>query len=251
MQHRILISNLGYARHIDGTLLAHLLRSRRHLHTSQAIQKASLDAYKQIVQETRPDLCCLIEIDTGSFTSGGLNQFEYLANGFSLRDVSSKYAEGSKLAHFALTKGKCNGFMAARPYPFNRLYFSRGSKRLVYRIELEPALTLLFTHLALGQETRTQQLKELRALADLETGETLIAGDFNILAGLGELSVFVDDGRYTLLNHPERSTFTLFGRHYLLDLCLASAGAAPYAALQVINQPFSDHDALLVSLNRD
>jgi endonuclease/exonuclease/phosphatase family metal-dependent hydrolase len=139
----------------------------------------------------------------------------------------------SKLSKLPLTRGKCNGFMARRPYPFQLLYLSHGSKRLLYRIVLEEGLTLYFTHLALGKRTRTLQLKELRGLADNEPGDVLIAGDFNILAGLEELD-----------------TFTLMGRHYLLDLCIASRGAAAHTKVRIIDQPFSDHDALLVEVER-
>ncbi len=244
-----MISNLGYARDIDGSWLAHLTRSRRHIYTSHAVQKAALESYRCIVQKTKPDLCCLIEVDTGSFTSGGLNQFAYLAEGWPVTDVSSKYAPGSKLGMYGPTQGKCNGFMARHPYSFERLYFSRGSKRLLYRIALEEGLVLFFTHLALGQKTRTQQLKELRALADREAGEVLIGGDFNILAGLGELDVFLGDSKYCLMNDPECSTFTLMGRHYLLDLCIASRKIVPHVSLSIIDQPFSDHDMLLVNVD--
>ena len=249
MTHRILVSNLGYARDIDGTVLSHLRHSYRHFRTPVALQKASLDAYKKIIEETKPDLCCLIEIDTGSSTSGGFNQFEYLAHpDYPMRDVLSKYAVNSRLSGARLTRGKSNGFMASRPYGFERHYLSRGSKRLIYRIVLEDGLVLFFTHLSLKEKIRLQQIKELRALADKEEGDVLIAGDFNIFAGLRELEMFTGDGRYQLLNDAAHGTFTLFGKHYLLDICLASSNAVPRTSLTIIDQPFSDHDALLITV---
>jgi endonuclease/exonuclease/phosphatase family metal-dependent hydrolase len=251
MMHRILVSNLGYARGLDGSVIAHFRHIQRHFRTPMAFQKTALDAYKKIVEETNPDICCMIEIDTGSSTSCGFDQFEYLAHAdYPLRDVVCKYAVNSKLASFRLTRGKSNGFMASRPYNFTRHYLSRGSKRLLYRIELEEQLVLYFTHLSLKAETRIQQMKELRALADKEEGDVLIAGDFNILAGLSELKIFTGDGRYTLLNDSAHGTFTLFGKHYLLDICLATSHTVARTSIQVIDQPFSDHDALLITVEK-
>lgn len=251
MMHRILVSNLGYARDIDGTMLAHLRKSYRHLHTPPLLQKISLDTYKKIVEETNPDICCMIEIDTGSIASGGFDQFAYLAHpDYPVRDVVSKYAVKSRLANFWATRGKCNGFMAKHPYEFERIYLSFGSKRLLYRIVLEEGVVLFFTHLALKSDIRKQQIDELRMLADRETGDVLIAGDFNILAGLEELDVFTKDGRYELLNDSAHGTFTLFGKHYLLDICLVSRHTTARTSLQIIDQPFSDHDALLITVSK-
>lgn len=251
MMHRILVSNLGYARHIDGTIWAHLRHAYRHFRTPVAIQKASLDAYKKIIEEAGPDICCMIEIDTGSPTSSGFDQFDYLTCAdFPYRDVVSKYAVGSELADAWLTRGKSNSFMANRPYGFERHYLSLGSKRLLYRIMLEEGLVLYFTHLSLKSEVRLQQIKELRSFADKETGDVLIAGDFNILAGLGELEAFTGDGRYQLLNDSSQGTFTLFGKHYLLDICIASSHTVPRTSIEIIDQPFSDHDALLITVQK-
>ena len=251
MMHRILISNLGYARDIDGTMLAHLLHSYRHFRTPISLQKASLDAYKKIIEDTKPDLCCIIEVDTGSPTSGGFDQFEYLTHtDYPLRDVVSKYAPNSRLCEFWMTRGKSNGFMEKRPYDYKRIYLSLGSKRLLYRIVLEEGLVLFFTHLSLKKEVRLHQIKELRSLADKEVGDVLIAGDFNILAGLRELEIFTGDGRYQLLNDSSQGTFTLFTKHYLLDICLATSNVAARTSIAIIDQSFSDHDALLITVDR-
>ncbi len=250
MKHRILVSNLGYARDIDGTVLSHFLHIYRHFFTPIALQKSSLDAYKKIIAESNPDIYCMIEIDTGSPTSGGFDQFEYLAcPDYPLRDVVSKYAIHSRLADFWMTRGKSNGFMARKPYVFERQYLSMGSKRLLYRIVLEESLVLFFTHLSLKKDIRIKQIRELRMLADKEEGNVLIAGDFNILAGLSELDILTGDGCYQLLNDSTHGTFTLFGKHYLLDICLVSSKIAARISLTIIDQPFSDHDALLITVS--
>lgn len=246
---RILVSNIGYARGLDGGLVPHLLHSYRNVSTTVARQKKALDQYLAMVRKYDPDLCCIIEVDTGSLSSHWFNQFSYLCHHpYAHHDVTVKYVEGSRMAKYALTRGKSNGFMCKHPVEFSKQFFSCGSKRLVYRLELGEGRVMFFTHLALGEKTRTMQLKELRALADQEKGEVLIAGDFNILAGLEELDILVGDGRYELLNKPEDRTFRLFGNRYLLDICVASAALAKKAKLEIIDQPFSDHDALLITL---
>lgn len=249
MLHRILVSNLGYARDIDGSILRHLKHGLRHFRTSVFVQKNALDAYRQIIKDANPHLCCLIEVDTGSFTSGWFNQFSYLEDSaYILRDVVSKYAVDRQHHHLSAFHGKCNGIMANRLYAYERLYLACGSKRLLYRIVLEEGLTLFFTHLSLHRSIRLQQLKELRVFADKEKGDVLIAGDFNILAGVDELSVLCGDKKYRILNNPEEGTFTLFGKHYLLDVCIANCSAQSHFSVKVIDQPFSDHDALLVTV---
>ncbi len=251
MKHRILVSNIGYARDIDGALLTHFIRSHRHFYTTYYTQKTSLDTYLEIVKKLKPDICCMIEIDSGSFTSGGFNQFEYLIDSvYPFRDISSKYAIGGKLSNFFMTQGKSNGFMANREYEFERLYLSIGSKRLVYRIVLEKGLVLFFTHLSLKKIVRRQQMKELRIIADKENCDVIIAGDFNILAGIDEIDVFTGDGCYQLLNNPEEGTFSLFGKHYLLDLCIVSKSIVTQTSLQIIDQPFSDHDGLFIMVEK-
>lgn len=50
------------------------------------------------------------------------------------------------------------------------------------------------------------------------------------------------------MNDPAQATFRLFHRRYLLDLCIASADLAPCIQVRVIDQPYSDHDALLVKI---
>lgn len=250
-QYKILLSNLGYLRDVDGTAASHLAKSWRHVYCPLSVQYRSLAALRTIISEHNPDLICLLEIDTGSLTSGGLNQFALLSHDYPCHDVASKYDANSYLQRWSVTKGKSSAFLAKACHAFERIYFTSGTKRLVYRVEVSDSLAVFFTHLSLKEAVRRQQLRELKVLIEREARDVVVLGDFNILAGLGELDELTDGGRIRLMNDPTASTFQLFKKRYLLDVCLMSQNIGKNARVSVIPQSFSDHDAILAVVEAD
>jgi endonuclease/exonuclease/phosphatase family metal-dependent hydrolase len=247
---RILFSNLGYATGINGTLRQHAGKVFRHAFQTRAMQHKILAQFSKIIAETNPDLCCLVELDQGSIHSGYFNQMKALVSAqYPVFDIADKYGPQSHISNLLFHRGKSNGFLAKAPLVFERLYFEHGTKRLIYKIQLREELTLFFAHFSLTRKIRAKQFVEMKRLVEATAGDVLVFGDFNTLTGLGELKPLVEGDFLTLLNSPDMPTFRFHRWHHILDLCLVSSTLAPQSQLEVIAQPFSDHEALLLEIS--
>jgi endonuclease/exonuclease/phosphatase family metal-dependent hydrolase len=247
---RILFSNLGYARGIDGSLGHHVLRFPRNVYSSRTAQQKTLSRFKAMMLEHRPDLCCIVEIDRGSPHSSGLNQIECLTGpDYPFHDIADKYGEDSTLGRLPFHRGKSNGFLARRSLPFQRLYFKQGTKKLIYRLDLPGGTTLFFAHFSLNASVRAAQLTKMRQFADSVPGEAMILADFNIFEGFEELQPLIGDGALKVINREDEPTFRFHKRKLALDLCICSAPLATRTKTTILPQDFSDHAALLVEIN--
>lgn len=245
---KILLSNLGYARGINGCLIHHMRYAHRHVLCSELVQRQSLDQLAAIMQYEEPDICCFVEIDKGSFDTRSFNQLEHLlTDDYPYFDVENKYGESSILRTLAFTRGKSNAFIAREPHPFEKVYFDHGTKRLIYKIHFAKEITLFFAHFSLKKAVRQQQLLQTRDLMRDTEGEVIFMGDFNVLSGLEELAPLRDEG-LMLINKPDAPTFTFHMRRLVLDLCLCTPGVAARTSLRIIPQPYSDHAALLAEV---
>lgn len=248
---KILFSNVGYAKGIDGSLWQHLCYAGRHLYCRPNIQQKVLGQLSDIIATEDPDICCFVELDSGSFHSAYLNQLQPLLDTrYGLHDLADKYGENSWLGRMPLHRGKSNGFVAKSVEKFDKLYFTHGSKRLLYRILLADDVSLFFAHFSLQRKTRALQFAELKIWLEETNGPVIVMADFNILKGLAELDEFLQETGLVLLNSPDQPTFTFHTRKHVLDLCLCSPELAGGAKLRVIDQSFSDHDALLLEFGK-
>lgn len=248
MSFRILFSNLGYARGIDGSLWQHICRFNRHFYCSVPLQQQALSQARDIIRAEKPDLCCFVEIDQGSYHSAYFNQVKFLLDGdYRYFDVAEKYGPNSWLGRMPLHIGKSSAFMAKREFPFERRYFSSGSKRLIHHVDLPGGVSLFFTHFSLNGKIRARQFREMRALVQEKDRPVIIMADFNILRGFPELAPLLEGTGLKVMNRDKDYTFTLHRKAWVLDLCLCSESLVPALSLQIIPQPFSDHAALLVT----
>ncbi len=245
---KILFINLGYARGIDGRLSEHVRYAYRHFYCAPFTQKKSLKLLGELIEREAPDLCCFVEIDQGA-GGRGLNQLDTIKNDrYPFSDIENKYGRKSIFRSFALTAGKSNAFMARRNYDFEKLFFTRGIKRLVYKIRLDAGTTIFFAHFSLNRNVRAHQILEARNLMRQTQGEVIFLGDFNILSGLAEIEPLLDHGRFALLNPTDFPTFFFHKQQSVLDLCLCSAALADKVRLRILPQPFTDHAALILDL---
>jgi len=248
--YKILTSNLGYLRGINGQLVSHLVFAHRHIYCAPSVQKKSILQLAKLIETEDPDICCFMEIDQGSHDCGYFNQLEALLLNENYRyfHIENKYAPNSRLRQFAFTRGKSNAFISKKEYPHESIYFTHGTKRLVYKLQLKKNLTLFFAHFSLKKSVRARQLAEIRELIKTTSGETILLGDFNILTGLQELAPLLNQNNLKLLNKEDLPTFTFHRSQKVLDLCICSESLAPRMHLRVIPQPFSDHAALLAEI---
>lgn len=249
MSYRILFSNIGYAKGIDGSLRHHLGLFGRHFYCALPVQEQVLGQMKAVINEEKPDLCCFVEIDQGSLHAARYNQIEALIDReYRYHDIAGKYGQQSWLARMPLHEGKSNAFIAKHKTPYKRLYFSHGTKRLIYRIALPGGIYVFFAHFSLQKRIRALQLSEMRKLVDQTEGEVIVLADFNVMSGFGELSPLLEGSGLTILNNEEDYTFTFHNLSLALDLCICSKSIARRTGLKIIPQPFSDHAALLVEM---
>lgn len=244
---KILFSNLGYAKGISGSLAEHVAYGYRHVYQPPSLQRKVLQQFRHLLVERAPDLCCMVELDTGSLSSSYLNQWQSLMCAqYCYGDVANKYGETRWLSRLPFHGGKSNGFLARQHYDSKRLYFPYGSKRLIHSLDIGQGITLLFTHFSLRQEVRHKQLLHIAQLTkDME--KVILLADFNILKGPRELVPLQERG-FVMPAEQQAPTFRFHRWRPILDVCLCSAGLADRIRVHVIPQPFSDHAALLVEV---
>jgi endonuclease/exonuclease/phosphatase family metal-dependent hydrolase len=247
---KVLMSNLGHLRGISGSLTHHVLFAHRHFYCSAAVQENVWRQLTEIIGREHPDLCCFVEIEQAALHEANFCLLEDIAGeSYPFFDVENKYTHTSRLRRFPLTRGKSNAFLSKRNLPYQKLYFSQGAKRLVYKIELSPEVTLYFAHFSLNRQTRARQLQEAEQMIRQTSGEVIFLGDFNILSGFSELAPLLQDGDLILLNREEQPTFIFHYFRKVLDICICTKGIASKSQLQIIPQPFSDHAALLLEID--
>jgi endonuclease/exonuclease/phosphatase family metal-dependent hydrolase len=248
--YKILMSNIGYARGINGCLSQHIRYAGRYLYCSRKTQHDSLCALKKIIDKEKPDLGCLIEIDKGSYHLAYVNQLHAVIDDhYRYYDIQNKYGNESGLRYMPGSEGKCNAFFSNQELAFERIYFTHGTKRLIYKVNISSSITLFFTHFSLKRRVREKQFKELGELVKNTVGEVIIMGDFNIFKGFNELTPLLRETGLKLLSKEHEHTFTFHRNKLALDLCLCSENISDKAELKIIDQPFSDHAALLLRLD--
>lgn len=250
MPRRIFFSNIGYAKGIDGTLWQHFCRAGRHLYCSVPLQQQVLGQLRAILSEKRPDICCLVEVDRGSLHSAYYNQMDFLLQDtdYPFHDIADKYGVNNWLSRMPLHRGKSNAFLSRQELPFERLYFAKGSKRLIYKIQMEGNICLFFAHFSLNGAIRQLQFQELNRHIRTCPGEVMVMADFNIMQGFSELAPLLEGTDLKILNDEKNHTFRFHRRALALDLCLCSESLAARTRLSIIPQPFSDHAALLADI---
>lgn len=244
---KILFSNIGYARDINGALLQHVTRFGRHIYSPAQVQEKVMAQLKAIIAAEQPDICCLVEIEQGSFHSANFNQIQALMDDeYKFHDIANKYGQGNRVSRLPFLQSKSNAFLARHSYSFERLYFTHGTKRLVYRVAIDDDISLFFAHFSLNRKIRQKQFAEINKLARDSGKQVIIMADFNIMQGFKELECLLAGTNLKVMNKETDHTFIFYRKKLALDLCICSEGLAESAALKIIPQPFSDHAALLM-----
>lgn len=209
----------------------------------------NLERITGFLRELEPDLIGLIEVDQGSYRSGGRNQAELLAESLGhYHSHSIKYGEGSFWRHVPVLRKQGNAFLARdriRNETFH--FFARGMKRLVIELELEHVVVYL-VHLALGARARHHQLNDLYELVKKTAKPCLVAGDFNMLWGEREIDMFLAATKLQNANSGRLPTYPSKNPHRHLDFILYSKGIR-VRDFRVPPVPYSDHLPLVVDFD--
>ena len=204
-----------------------------------------LDGITRFIKAADPDIVGLVEVDTGSIRTGGVNQAEAIAQ--SLGHYSTyqcKYGTNSLNTLVPIVNKQANAFLAAPRVAGERFhYFDTGIKRLIIELELDD-LCVFLVHLSLKFRHRQTQLRHLFELVRASPKPVIVAGDFNTFWGAHEMSLFMEAAglrsanRDRLPSWPARRPrmeldFILHGREISVD------------AFSVADVTWSDHRPLI------
>ncbi|EAU41177.1 hypothetical protein FP2506_12959 [Fulvimarina pelagi HTCC2506] len=249
---RIVYANLGYLRGIDGSIRQHVGRFWRHVYTPLAAQTESIAQLTAKIKEFSPDLCCLVELDRGSITNRFFDQLPTI--GSELMPVSvahGKYGMRRPLSPFHVSYGKSNAFLAKRPVTATDRYLRDGRKKLVYDIRLQTetlAVRVLVVHLSLVENERARQIRELSHWVAEDHTSTIVVGDFNAFRGESELRPLLASGHLYHANKGMEPTFRFGPWRAALDTCLISEDLRNHAKITIVDQPYSDHQMLVMDV---
>lgn len=233
---RFVLYNIRYA---TGPRMHHYVRPSRR----------NLERIAGFLGDLEPDLVGLIEVDHGSYRSGGKNQSELLAETLGhYHSHSVKYGENSFWRRVPVVKNQGNAFLTRnrmRNETFH--YFDQGMKRLVIELDLEH-LAVYLVHLSLGGRTRHRQLQALYELVKKTDRPCLVAGDFNMLWGEQEIEMFLAATGLQNANSRRLPTFPSRNPNRHLDFVLYSR-QIQIRGVQVPQVSYSDHLPLVVDFD--
>jgi len=201
----------------------------------------NLVAITDFLKECDPDLIGLVEVDAGSFRSGGLNQAEHIATALGhYHSYSSKYDRKSWASRLPIINAQGNAFVMRDSIHNERFhYFEKGVKRLVIELEFS-GLTVFLVHLALGFGTRHMQLTDLYSLVKKTSQPHLVAGDFNAKWGDDEIRLFLAATGLQNADPHAAATFPSWAPKRQLDFILHSP-EIKVTDFSVPNRRLSDH----------
>lgn len=244
---RILLFNLCYCLALTGSIANYSLRSYRFLYCSKKIQKNVLDKIKAVIKKTNPDLCCFVEIDQGCKFSNRLNQIEELKNPlYPFYNIENKYGKLGKFVPLPYFKKQSNGFIAKQNFAFKKHYFRKGTKKLLYEIQLAPDTYLFMTHFSLNKRIRKKQFKDIQNLIK-NKNKVIICGDFNI-KNADELNNLMTENKLKLVNRLRDKTFPSHKPKRLLDLFLCSKNMKIKKFRVLRDVKVSDHLPVLLEI---
>ena len=219
------------------------------MHNYARSSHKNLERITAFMRDLEPDLIGLIEVDQGSYRTGGKNQVEQMAESLGhYHSHAIKYGQESFWRRIPVLKKQGNAFLARdriRNETFH--FFERGMKRLVIELELEH-ITVYLAHLSLGARTRHHQLGALYELVKKTKGPCVVAGDFNMLWGEREIDMFLAAPGLQNANTERLPTFPSKNPHRHLDFVLHSKEIT-IRDFQVPLVPFSDHLPVLVDFD--
>lgn len=238
---RLLIYNIAYGTGSAGGVKG-LFSAHRYLRTPGHVIASIAD----FINGSGADVVGLVEIDTGSFRTGYLDQTNLVAEQLSgYSSCAVKYGINSVGRKVPILRKQANAFFSRqKPQQVKNYYMPVGFKRLILEIELG-GIRFFLLHLALHRKTRKRQLEYIKKIVSINPEPMIIGGDFNTFAGDLELDTFIRDLDLYDPNEEGIPTFPSQMPKKKLDfiLCSRSIKACSFEVPQV---QFSDHLPLIL-----
>ncbi len=233
---RLLVYNIAYGTGTAGGV-GTIFSAHRYLRT----RLTYLDRIIDFIDASEADVVGLVEIDTGSFRTGFVDQVSLVARRlkhYSLCDV--KYGLHSIGRHIPILRKQANAFFTnLDTAQENVYYFPVGFKKVILELHIA-GIRFFLVHLALGHKTRQAQLDYLMKIAAINPEPVVIAGDFNAFDGAEEIEKLI---RKLDLYDPNREglpTYPSGNPKLRLDFVLCSKTIRSLK-FSVPHVEFSDH----------
>ncbi len=192
-----------------------------------------------MVDREKPDLCCFLEVHS-DFDLGETDKT------YNRRVIDNKYGLKSILRKLPFFRYNCNAFFARTKLPYKRKFFTKGTKRLVYDIDLGKNISLIVSHFSLRKRTRKKQFEQLKKMIRHKM-QVIICGDFNLFSGEGELDDLVQSCNLKIV-HPRGKTFPTSNPEKHFDLFLCSKDMPVKGWKVVKNCTVSDHLPVMMEI---
>ena len=241
---RLLIYNIAYGTGSPRSEAGRFLTAARYLRTP----RRRLHALTDFAVKHEPDIIGLLEADSGSWRTGGIDQAEYMASALNLSASGfCKYDHTSLGRKVPIMRDNINAVIGEeRTFITRAHYLNRGVKRLILEAEFAE-FSLFLVHLSLRRNIRPQQL---RALVDFLPFDKplIVAGDFNTFNGSDELRRFCKESNLQNVNIDNEPTCPSWAPRYVLDHILVSPGIK-IDEFQISEVEYSDHRPLLLDFH--
>ncbi len=197
------------------------------------------------IRAAKPDIVGLVEVDTGSIRSRGVNQAEAIAAELGLTtSYEIKYGEKSINQLLPIIRKQGNAFLAA-PWVQGETfhYFDTGIKRLIIELEMEH-FSVFLVHLSLKYRHRHLQLRKLYDLIEANEKPVIVAGDFNTFWGENEIYLFMRAAGLKSANTEHLPSYPSRAPRKELDFILYQEGIE-VTGFEIPRVRFSDHLPLI------
>lgn len=201
----------------------------------------NLERITHFVRGYDPDIVGLVEVDTGSIRSGGINQAEAMASSMGhYSTYQCKYGQESLNRGLPIVRKQANAFLAAPRVTGERFhYFDTGIKRLIIELELDQ-LSVFLVHLSLKYRHRHFQLRYLHELVGATSKPVIVAGDFNTFWGEHEIYLFMQAAGLKSANVDGLPSYPSRAPRKELDFILYGDGIS-VDNFEIPSVTFSDH----------
>ncbi|MCF7854119.1 MAG: endonuclease/exonuclease/phosphatase family protein [Candidatus Pacebacteria bacterium] len=216
---RFLVYNIAYGTGAPRSYAHRALTLHRYLSST----RHHIERLHAFILQLQPDVVGLVELDTGSFRTGGRNHAldiaRILAHDYT---YSSKYQRGSMGRLLPVLRHQGNALFANEELTSCEQHFlPAGFKRLVLDARVY-GTRILLVHLALNRHTRRKQLEYLGNIVGKSSEPVILAGDFNAFKGAHELEELMHVTGLRTANRNREPTYPAWQPRKELDFILCS-----------------------------
>ncbi|MCK5529124.1 MAG: endonuclease/exonuclease/phosphatase family protein [Kiritimatiellae bacterium] len=183
----------------------------------------TLDKITSFMHDMNPDIVGLVEVDSGSYRTGGVNQARVIAESLGhYHTYGSKYSDRGLARLMPVINKQGNAFISRDSSTKEKFhYFDDGMKKLVIELEMDN-LRIFLVHLALGFRVRHHQLSALYDMMKDSDKPCIVAGDFNVFWGDKEVNLFLAASGLKSANIDAEKSFPSWAPTQELDFILHS-----------------------------